>query len=133
MKIVVPVCEDRGAESRIFHHFGSAPVWLVVDTVSGEITNLPRPASQESQQGCGSVEQLVERGVDAVITGGIGPRALERLEAADILVFEPSGETVRESLEALRTRGLSQWRPGGKGCCEGHAGGGHGGAWPCTP
>ncbi|GAB4239751.1 MAG: NifB/NifX family molybdenum-iron cluster-binding protein [Acidobacteriota bacterium] len=123
MKIVIPVREDRGLDSTVFHHFGSAPVWLVVDTSTGALSSIPRAGAREGNYGCGSVEQLVSLGIDAVVTGGIGPRALARLEAADILVFEGPEGTVRDALEALRTRGLPQWdaerecsRDHGAGC-----------------
>jgi len=40
MKICFPVKEDKGLSSTIFGHFGSAPMFLVVDSESGEVTPL---------------------------------------------------------------------------------------------
>ncbi len=32
MKVAIPVAEDRGLDSEIYGHFGSAPVFVLVDS-----------------------------------------------------------------------------------------------------
>ena len=35
MQICIPVVEDKGLQSRVSAHFGSAPAFMIVDTESG--------------------------------------------------------------------------------------------------
>ena len=40
MKICFPVSENKGLESRVFDHFGSAPMFLLVDAEERSIANV---------------------------------------------------------------------------------------------
>lgn len=39
MKICFPVQQDKGMESAVYHHFGSAPLFVVVDTDTNNISS----------------------------------------------------------------------------------------------
>ena len=53
-------------------------------------------------------QNLVRRGVKAVITGRVGPNAADVLDAAGIPVYSAEGQTVKQAGEGLRQGLLTQ-------------------------
>jgi predicted Fe-Mo cluster-binding NifX family protein len=105
MRICIPVNADAGAQSIICEHFGSSPMFMVVDTENGAcraITNrylhhahgMLQPL--EALQG----ERPGER-LDGVVVAGIGTGALMKLLAAGLSVYLAEHETVEKAMRAL--------------------------------
>ncbi len=83
MKIAIPV-----ADGKLFSHFGHCPAFAMIDAnaESGEITarnDIPAPPHEPGLLPV----WLAERGVDMVMTGGIGPMAQTLLEQKGIKVI----------------------------------------------
>lgn len=118
MKVCFPVQDDEGIESRVFGHFGSAPLFVVIDTT----TNTPKVISNGDrihQHGaCNPLKALDGQQVDAVVAGGIGPGALSRLNQNGIRVFRAAAPTVRENLALLAAKELPEYAH--QACCGGH-------------
>lgn len=125
MKLFFPIMENAGLDSKVFGHFGSAPLFLVVDGDAGEVTEVINRDLHHAHGGCSPVKALGGHGVDAVVVGGIGGGALAGLSQAGIRVFASGGPTVRENVALLRRGALSLWDPGRNTC------GGHSGAQGC--
>ena len=103
MILCMPVESDEGPESRICGHFGSAPVFILVDPETMECTAVPNDNPHHAHGVCNPVAALGGRSVDGVLLASIGRRALEKLHARGITVYRSSavtvGEAAREHLE----------------------------------
>jgi len=129
MKACFPVAHDRGLDSVVHPHFGSAPFFLVVDSETRTSRAIPNPERERAHGMCNPVEALAGEGIDAVVVSGIGPGALDRLQTARIAAYQTPRATVGEALEAIARGALPPVLAG----CESHGtgrghgcGGGHG-------
>ncbi len=140
MKICIPSQDDRGLESEVHDHFGSAPWFTVVDTESGEAESFRNPSCHRDHGSCHHVDTLRSRGVAAVVSSGIGRRAWNALDEAGIKVFSATTRKVGDLVIAVQAgdaeplnldstcqgHGSHQHGEGrGMGCGHGH-GDGHG-------
>jgi predicted Fe-Mo cluster-binding NifX family protein len=126
MKVCIPVDEDRGLDSLVCEHFGSAPAFLVVDTTSGDSQAIPNANRHHGHGMCQPLRALAGVEIDGMVVGGIGMGAVNKLTAAGVAVYESSFPTVRETLGALAAGTLptvtAQTACGQHG--HGHGGGG---------
>jgi predicted Fe-Mo cluster-binding NifX family protein len=109
MKIAIPVQDSRGLESPVYGHFGSAPCFLVYDSESGAagVVDNGQPAHAHGQ--CNPIAVLAGQRVQALVTGGIGGRALELLNAAQVRVYRaPFAGTAAQALKSFRENGLEE-------------------------
>lgn len=101
MRICIPVADDRGLESRVNPHFGSAPAYLIVDTGSKACQVLDNRHTQRDHGACAPIGLLTRHGVEAVVVGGIGRGALGKLEAAGVEVLSTAASTAAEVVAAF--------------------------------
>jgi predicted Fe-Mo cluster-binding NifX family protein len=100
MRICFPVDEDRGLASPVCAHFGSAPVFLIVDTESRETVPVANTNQHHAHGMCQPLAALAGHSIDALVVGGIGWGAYQKLQAADIQVFLAEHPTVEAALAA---------------------------------
>ncbi|RPI22946.1 MAG: diguanylate cyclase [Acidobacteria bacterium] len=122
MKICIPVEDDNGLKSRVCQHFGSAPAFAVVDTESGNYRAIVNRNQHHGHGMCAPLASLEGEQIDAMVVGGIGMGALNRLNSANIQVYLSENETVAETLEKFQAGSLKQVMPN-MAC--GHHGHGH--------
>ena len=101
MKICIPVNDVRGMDGEPYGHFGSAERFMFVDTESGESQVVDNGDRHHAHGMCRPLEGLAGKKIDAIIVGGIGARAVERLNEAGIRVYRSAPGTVRDNVEAL--------------------------------
>lgn len=121
MKVCFPVQHNHGLESSVFNHFGSAPVFVVVDSESGQVSEVINRDLHHAHGSCSPLKALDGHHVDAVVVGGIGAGALAGLNRAGIQVYRSVEPTVAGNLVRLQQGAMEQWLPGQT--CGGH---GHG-------
>ena len=121
MKVCFPVANNEGLQSPVYNHFGSAPLFVVVDTDSGEVAEVINRDLHHAHGACSPVKALGGHAVDAVVVGGIGGGALNGLTRAGIRVYRAEAPSIAENVSRLQDGGLPQWAPGQT--CGGH---GHG-------
>ena len=109
MNICFPVLEPKGMESEIYGHFGSAPVFLVVETDSNKITTIKNKDQDHAHGACSPMKALNNQKIDAVVVGGIGAGALSRLNQLGVKVFQAQAPMVRENIEMLKAQNLSEF------------------------
>ena len=103
MKVAV-TSTGKDLDANLDPRFGRAQHFLVVDTdtmafeVRENTQNLNLPQGAGIQAG----KNVVEAGVEAVITGNCGPKAFMVLEAAGIHVITGIQGTVKEVVEKLK-------------------------------
>jgi predicted Fe-Mo cluster-binding NifX family protein len=122
MKICFPVKDSGGLESEVFGHFGSAPMFVLVDTESGDLAEVGNADQHHTHGMCSPLKALGGREVDGVVVGGIGDGALSKLKNSGVKVFRAKGGTVGDNLRLLNEGKLSEFSP--LLVCRGHGGGG---------
>ncbi len=118
MKICFPVLKADGLESEVYGHFGSAPVFLFVESDSNNVTIVNNGDQHHEHGACNPMKALDNQKVDAVVVGGIGAGALSRLNQLGIKVFQSNAQTVKENIEMLKAQNLSEFTV--QHTCPGH-------------
>jgi predicted Fe-Mo cluster-binding NifX family protein len=118
--ICIPVTEDRGLQSPVNGHFGSAPLFVIVDTENGQYRTVNNHDSAHAHGMCKPLASLTAERVDVIIAGGIGMGALMKIQAANIRVFLSDLPNVEATLDAFKKGQLEEARP--ERACPGHEG-----------
>jgi predicted Fe-Mo cluster-binding NifX family protein len=118
MKICFPVQHDNGIESSVYNHFGSAPVFVVVDMATNSVASINNRDQHHTHGACNPMKALDDQKVDAIVVGGIGAGALARLNQMGIKVHRAQGGTIRENLRLFQAKNLPMFTD--QGSCGGH-------------
>lgn len=107
--------------------FGRAESFLLVDSDAMTSTHLDNQArSASGGAGIAAAQAMIDHQAQVVITGQLGPNAMNVLEDADIELYQGIPGTVRENLEAYKQGRLTRITKSGPS----HAGMGHHGGRP---
>jgi predicted Fe-Mo cluster-binding NifX family protein len=118
VRIAFPVGTDLGIDSVVYNHFGSAPVFVIVDQGTNDVASVTNRDQHHSHGACNPMQALDGRQVDAVVVGGIGAGALAKLNRMGVSVHRSMAGTVAENLALLASGGLPVIGP--HGSCGGH-------------
>lgn len=118
MRLRIPVTRNEGLKSPVCAHFGSAPIFLVVDTESGDCRAIANANQHHAHGMCQALAALAGEPTDAIAVGGIGMGALGKLRAAGLHVYLAEQATVDATLAALKAGTLGEIDPGQ--ACSGH-------------
>jgi len=114
-RIVIPAENGNGLDARLSEHFGRAPYFIVVElNEDGSIANV-QAVSNESEHFGGSgrpPDRLLQFKPNAVITYGMGPRALSIFQDAGVAVLKANADIVKEVIEAYRQDKLEELTEG---------------------
>ena len=85
--------------------FGRAKCFIVYDTETREMSVADNRQNLQSAQGAGiqAGRTVVELGVDAVLTGHVGPKAFVTLQAGGVDVYTSPKGSVREAIERFES------------------------------
>jgi predicted Fe-Mo cluster-binding NifX family protein len=119
MKVCIPVKEYSGIDSDVYGHFGSAPVFALVDTETMAIEPLDNRDHGHEHGKCSPLKAIGGRKINAVIVGGIGPGAIRGLNAAGIKVFRCVGGTLMDAVQQFKAGTLPMLTL--QQACGGHA------------
>lgn len=108
MKICFPVEADRGIESDVFGHFGSAPHFVVVDSQDNSVSTINNQDLGHEHGKCSPMKALDGKMVDVIIVGGIGAGAVTGLNRMGIKVYRAIGKTVQDNLGLYERNVLSE-------------------------
>ncbi|MBZ0155002.1 MAG: diguanylate cyclase [Alphaproteobacteria bacterium] len=122
MKVCFPVQEDEGMESMVYGHFGSAPMFVMVDTATRDTLTIINRDQHHAHGACNPLKALDSHKVDAVIVGGIGGGALTRLNQSGIRVFQAGAARIKENMDMFLAMQLPEYTL--RQSCGGHAQGG---------
>ncbi len=132
MNIAIPIDQDQGPDSPVCAHFGSAPMFAIVDLASRDMRVVSNRNQHHAHGQCQPLRALDNQDVHGVAVGGIGRGALNRLRAGGIQVYLSQHPTVGATLDALAAGSLQEVDPAnacahhGSGHGHGHGGHGHG-------
>lgn len=101
MKICFTADEANGLESVMSYHFGHCPYYVIVDIEGNEVknvSNIPNPMADEHNPG-DLPSFMKEKGIDVIITGGMGPKAQQYFADYGIKPITGAYGKVRDVLE----------------------------------
>ena len=103
MKVTV-TSQEPDLDSQVDPRFGRAKFLIVVDTDTGEFTTHDNTQNLNAVQGAGiqAAQNVVSLGVDAVITGSVGPKAFTALQAGNVKPYIGATGSVREAVEQFK-------------------------------
>jgi len=113
-RIVIPAEDGNGLDARLSEHFGRAPYFIIVELEDGNISNVQAvPNESEHFGGFGRPpDRILQLRPNAVITYGMGPRALSIFQEAGIAVLKANADTVKDVIEAYRHDRLEELTEG---------------------
>jgi predicted Fe-Mo cluster-binding NifX family protein len=120
VNICIPVTADRGLESPVSGHFGSAPIYMLVDVETRQARALTNARAVHEHGACRPLDALAGEKIDALVVGGIGAGALMKLQGAGIRVFRATAPTVAGCLDAFARNEVEEIGPGGACGRHGH-------------
>jgi len=106
MKVGFAVQANEGIESKVYGHFGSAPVFLIVEKGTNLVSEIHNRDIHHVHGACNPIRALDGNHVDAMVVGGIGAGALRKLNAMGIRVFGAAAPSVKENLSLLNENKL---------------------------
>jgi len=90
-------------ESPVDPRFGRCPYFVIVDTETMAFEVVPNTnISSPSGAGIGAAQIVVNKGVGAVLTGAIGPNAMQVLSQAGVKMVTDTRGSVRDVVENFR-------------------------------
>ena len=109
MKVAV-TSQGKDFSSEIDLRFGRAKYLLVIDTETDDFTVHDNELNLNAVQGAGiqTGQNIANLGVEAVITGNVGPNAFKTLSMAGVGIFLAEKQTVSEAMESFRTGKLKE-------------------------
>lgn len=102
MKICI-TAQGNGPEAQVDPRFGRCAYFIITDTEGSAFEAVQNPNTRGTGGvGVQSGQFLSERGVEAVLTGNVGPNAFRTLQSAGINIYTGVSGTVKEALERYR-------------------------------
>ncbi|MGM0510900.1 MAG: NifB/NifX family molybdenum-iron cluster-binding protein [Thermoplasmatota archaeon] len=125
MKIAIS-SSGNDKEAQVDSRFGRCPYFAVVDTETDEF-EFEANQHKDGAHGVGPqvVQMLSDMGVEAVITGNVGPNAHRTLEAANIEIYNGDG-AIGKVYEGFKEDSLQKIEQSSVGSHAGRGGGGGG-------
>ena len=115
VRIVIPVLDESGLNARLSEHFGRAPYFAVIELdENGRVLNQRTvPNVSEHFGGTGRPpDRILQLEPDALITYGMGPRALNIFQSVRVAVLRANANTVREVIAAYNKDELKELTEG---------------------
>ena len=109
MKVCIPVEVSEVLKSKPFGHFGSAPMFLVYDLESKELSQISNGDLGHEHGKCQPIKALSGSVVDAVIVGGIGQGAISKLNSMGIKVYKAQADTIEENINLFNENKLDEF------------------------
>ncbi|HIJ66597.1 MAG TPA: NifB/NifX family molybdenum-iron cluster-binding protein [Candidatus Hydrogenedentes bacterium] len=100
MKVAV-TSQGQTMASEVDPRFGRARFFIVLDTESGVFAVHDNAQNLNAAQGAGiqAAQNVAQLGVEAIVTGNIGPKAHSALEAGHVKVYIGAEGTIRRAIE----------------------------------
>jgi len=110
MKIVIS-SDGNSIESNVDQRFGRCNYFVIVDIENNKITNVESVANEGYSEGHGAgikaAQQVGNLKPDKIITGNMGPNALNVLEQLNIEVYQGSGR-IQDAIQKLQEDKLAK-------------------------
>lgn len=108
MKIAVSAAGNT-MESSLDQRFGRAASFIIVESQTMAYEAIDNSAAASSGgAGISAAQLIVDKGAEAVITGNVGPNAMNVLKAANMDIYKGNAVSVKENVELLKKGALEK-------------------------
>jgi predicted Fe-Mo cluster-binding NifX family protein len=114
-RIVVPVSDDRGIDAQLSQHFGRAPFYAIIDLdEKGNVIGQGTIANTSEHFGGVGLppDRILQLKPKALITYGLGPKALRIFQDAGVAVLRTEANIVKEVVKAYNNNELQELTQG---------------------
>jgi len=122
MKICLPTTGKNGLSETVHSHFGSASYFTIYDTETKGVQVIENDNQHHAHGACQPLGMISGLEIEAVLTSGMGRRAVQLLNEDGIKVYLLAGNTVREAVDKFVANELPELTfdnaCGGHGCHE---------------
>lgn len=102
MKIIVSAT-GKTLDSQLDLKFGRANIFILIDTATMDFEALDNVGAMASGgAGISAAQMVIDKGATAVLTGNVGPNAMNVLKTADIGIYKGSAISIKENVEQLK-------------------------------
>lgn len=108
MKLCFPVEAENGLESKVYGHFGSAPIFVLFNTKTNTIETINNKDLNHKHGMCSPIKALDGKIVDAIVVGGIGAGAINKLNSMGIKVYRASKSMVKNNIDEFNNNSLQE-------------------------
>ncbi len=108
MKIAI-TSSGKDLNSTVDPRFGRCSYFIIVDADSMEFKSVDNPAVTASGgAGIQAAQMIADEGVEAVITGNVGPNAIRTLSIAGIEVYSGARGTIEDTIKLFKEGELTK-------------------------
>lgn len=102
--------QGKDLSSYVDPRFGRAKWLIIVDTETGDFQAHDNSVNLNAVQGAGiqTGQNIANLGVEAVITGNVGPNAFKTLNAANVKIFLAEKQAVAEAIDSFKAGELKE-------------------------
>ncbi len=119
-RIVIPVSDDKGIDAQLSQHFGRAPFYAIID-LDEEGNVIGQGTIANTSEHFGGVglppDRILQLKPKALITYGLGPKALRVFQNAEVAVLRTEANTVKDVVKAYNNNELQELT---HGCHQAH-------------
>ncbi len=109
MRICIPAENNNGLNSDMCAHFGSAPYFIIYDTENKSLDSINNLDDTHEHGQCNPLASFINKPIDVMITGGIGARALQKLNAGGVKAFKiESDRTIDDVIKSFESNLLKE-------------------------
>ena len=120
MRIVVPVLDETGLDAQLSEHFGRAPYFTVIELDENRsiVSQKTVPNTGEHFEGaehppsCMGPSRILQFKPDALSTYGMGLRALNIFQSANVAVMKANANIVKDVVSAYTNNKLEELTEG---------------------
>lgn len=95
--------QGKNLESQVDTRFGRAQFFIIVDTETMDYKVIDNLAvAQSSGAGTKAAQILLDEGIEALISGNIGPNAIAVFKEAGIPVYKAVDEDIKTNIELFK-------------------------------
>jgi predicted Fe-Mo cluster-binding NifX family protein len=99
MKLCIPTTTKDGLKASVCEHFGSAPFFTIYDSDNDTVEIIDNSQENHVHGACQPMKALEGKKIDAVVCGGMGPRAVQKLNYSGIKTLRAIDNTVEEVIK----------------------------------
>ena len=108
MRLCIPTATNEGRTAEVYGHFGSAPYFTIYDTQNDDVEIIDNSNQHHSHGMCQPMNALVGKNIDAVVCGGMGARAVIKLNEGGIKAYRAVPGTVEQITKQFTDGGLEE-------------------------
>lgn len=108
MKLCFPIEANNGIESVVYGHFGSAPMFLIYNTETNVSETIDNQNLSHAHGMCSPIQALNGKTVDAIVVGGIGAGAINKLNMMGIKVYQAIEDTIQKNIDLFNHESMPE-------------------------